>query len=79
MDLSFSSNFFFPPIFSCVFCASDIISHWTDSLHIIFMLTVLLVKPAEMQPYSYEDVSYLSYVLKIIGIIGKATSNIKDQ
>lgn len=43
------------------------------------MLTVLLVKPAEMQPYSYEDVSYLSYVLKIIGIIGKATSNIKDQ
>lgn len=43
------------------------------------MFTVLLVNPAEMQPHSYKDASYLSYVLKIIGIIGKAISNIKDQ
>lgn len=37
------------------------------------MFTVLLVKPAEMQPHSYKDASYLSYTLKIIGIIGKVT------
>lgn len=79
MDLRFSSNIFSPPIFSCVFCVSDIIFHWTDSLYIIFMFTVLLVNPAEMQPHSYKDASYLSYVLKIIGIIGKAINNIKDQ
>jgi len=37
------------------------------------MFTVLLVKPAEMQPHSYKYASYLSYMLKIIGIIGKVT------
>lgn len=28
-------------------------------------------KPAEMQPHSYEDANYLSYMLTIIGVIGK--------
>lgn len=40
--------------------------------NIIFILTVL-IKPAELQTQRYEDASYLSHMLKIIGIIGKAT------